>query len=196
MSIHDLPASRREAIAAGIGLAAAGVPLGAAAEAAPRDARGGAAGFDFLLGSWRVRHRKLRERLAGSDEWFEFPGTLVVRPILGGLGNVDENVLEDPGGRYLASSIRRFDPQAGAWSIWWADGRFAGIGEPVTGRFEGAVGRFYGDETFGGRPIRIRFTYEDLAPGRARWSQAFSPDAGGSWETNWIMDFTREETAR
>jgi hypothetical protein len=25
----------------------------------------------------------------------------------------------------------------------------------------------------------------------ARWEQAFSLDKGASWETNWIMDFTR-----
>jgi hypothetical protein len=194
MPIDTIPSSRREVIAAGIGLAAASVPLDAVGAAMP--APPAAAGFDFLLGSWRVRHRKLRYRLAGSEDWFEFPGSLVVRPILGGLGNVDENVLDDPAGRYLASSIRRFDPDAQAWSIYWADERFPGIGDPVIGRFDGNVGRFYGDETFAGRPIRIRFTYEDLGSGRARWNQAFSSDGGQSWETNWVMDFSREEAAR
>ena len=41
----------------------------------------GAAGFDFLHGGWAVRHSKLRERLAGSTDWYEFPGTLDVAPI-------------------------------------------------------------------------------------------------------------------
>lgn len=195
MQIDHFPSSRRQVIAAGVGLAAASVPLRAAGVAVPASP-GGGAGFDFLLGEWRVRHRKLRERLAGSNDWIEFPGSLVVRPILGGLGNVDENVLDDPAGRYRASSIRRFDPSAQTWSIYWADERFPGIGDPVVGRFDGAVGQFFGDETFAGRPIRIRFTYEDQGPGQARWSQAFSPDAGRSWETNWIMDFARGEGAR
>jgi hypothetical protein len=195
MPIDDFPSSRREVIAAGIGFAAAAAPLGAVHAAVPARPAA-AAGFDFLIGSWQVRHRKLRERLAGSKQWFEFPGSLVVRPILGGLGNIDENVLDDPAGRYRASSIRRFDPAAGNWSIYWADERYLGIGDPVVGRFDGDIGRFYGDETLGGRPIRIRFTYEDLEPGRARWSQAFSPDAGQSWETNWIMDFTQQEAVR
>ena len=35
------------------------------------------------------------------------------------------------------------------------------------------------------------FTYENLGPVRARWAQAFSPDSGRSWETNWIMEFSR-----
>ena len=26
-----------------------------------------------------------------------------------------------------------------------------------------------------------------------RWEQAFSEDAGTTWETNWVMDFKRQE---
>ena len=33
--------------------------------------------FDFWMGSWNVRNRRLRERLAGSDEWDEFEATSV-----------------------------------------------------------------------------------------------------------------------
>lgn len=46
--------------------------------------------FDFLLGKWRVENRKLKERLAGCDDWDKFVATLEVKPILNGLGNVDE----------------------------------------------------------------------------------------------------------
>jgi len=31
--------------------------------------------FDFLVGSWRVHHRRLKERLAGNHDWIEFEGT-------------------------------------------------------------------------------------------------------------------------
>ena len=148
-------------------------------------------GFDFLLGRWDVRHRKLRRRLAGGSDWFEFPGTLDVRPILGGLGNVDENVLEDPGGRYLASSLRLFDAKTGRWSVWWLDGRAPAVETPVTGSFDGPRIALFADETFEGRPIRARATYEDQGAGRAEWTQAFSADAGATWEVNWIMAFSR-----
>lgn len=152
----------------------------------------GADGFDFLHGRWTVRHRKLRERLAGSDDWVEFPGTLHVRPFLSGLGNVDENVLADPDGEYLATSIRVFNPASSEWSIYWVDGRSAGLDKPVVGRFDRGVGHFYNDDEYRGQPIRVRFTYEDISSDAARWSQAFSPDAGATWETNWTMDFIRE----
>ena len=39
-----------------------------AAPGAPRD-------FDSFLGKWQVRHRSLRKRLAGSNDWEEFAGT-------------------------------------------------------------------------------------------------------------------------
>ena len=161
-------------------------PAGAVEGASPGN-------FDFLHGRWRVRHRKLRTRLKRASDWFEFPDTLGVNPILGGHGNVDENVLDDPAGRYLATSLRVFDPRAGTWSIYWVDERFPGLGTPVIGRFGGPTGRFYADESFEGRPIAVRFTYEDVRPGHARWAQAFSADGGKRWETNWTMDFERDQ---
>ena len=151
----------------------------------------GSDGFDFLLGRWTVRHRRLAERLKGSSDWIEFPGTLDVDPILGGAGDIDRNVLEDPKGHYLATSLRIFDPHKALWSIYWIDGRAASVANPLVGKFDGRVGHFYNDDELGGRPIRVRFMYEDLERSAARWSQAFSADAGTSWEVNWTMDFTR-----
>lgn len=148
--------------------------------------------FDFLHGRWSVQHRRLKERLAGSADWDEFSGTLDVKPILGGAGNIDENVLEDPGGTFLATSIRVFRPQSDDWSIQWVDQRASGIDTPMIGNFVGKIGHFYCDDTFNGRSIRVRFTYRDEGPSEARWSQAFSTDNGSTWEINWTMEFTRE----
>lgn len=147
--------------------------------------------FDFLHGRWNVTHRKLKDRLAGSSEWFEFPGTLAVGPILGGLGNFDENVLHDPKGEYRASSLRLFNAKSRQWSIWWFDARLPAVEPPVVGGFQGNKGTFYAQDVFKGRPIRVRTTYEPLTPDHAEWTQAFSPDAGANWEVNWIMDFKR-----
>lgn len=147
--------------------------------------------FDFLHGHWKVMHRKLKERLADSQEWIEFPGTLAVAPILGGLGNFDQNVLHDLSGAYEASSLRLFNPRARQWSIWWFDARFPAVEPPVVGGFEGRKGTFYTHDVFKGRPIRVRTTYEPLTPDHAQWTQAFSPDAGARWEVNWLMDFKR-----
>jgi hypothetical protein len=153
---------------------------------------GSANGFHFLHGRWSVRHSKLRERLAGCSDWYDFPGTLDVAPILGGRGNFDHNGLDDPAGRYEAHSLRLHSPDDDQWSVWWLDARDpgAGLGPPVTGRFEGRKVWLYGDDAFAGRAIRVRTTYEPLGEEAAQWTQAFQRD-DGSWEVNWIMDFSR-----
>jgi hypothetical protein len=33
--------------------------------------------FDFLVGGWKIRNRKLKEPLAGCDEWDEFDATQI-----------------------------------------------------------------------------------------------------------------------
>jgi hypothetical protein len=151
----------------------------------------GAADFDFLIGSWSVAHRKLRDRLVGSTEWFEFGGTMQAEAILGGLGNFDKNVIGLPEGGYEACTLRLFHRDTGQWSLHWIDGRDPKLDPPLFGSFKDGIGTFHGDDSFRGRPIKLRFHWELLAPGKARWDQAFSPDAGESWETNWVMEFTR-----
>src|SRR3546814_6721804 len=69
-----------------------------------------------------------------SSDLYELPGRLDGQPIFSGLANVDENGLEDPQGRYLATSLRLFDRPTGSWAIYWIDGRFPTIDPPVVGR--------------------------------------------------------------
>ena len=151
----------------------------------------GRADFDFLAGRWRVRHHRLQRRLAGDTNWDDFAGTCEMWPILGGLGNVDDNVLELPAGTYRAATIRQFDPAMGRWSIWWIDARKPGIEPPVHGSFKDGVGTFLGEDVFDGRPIRVRFLWSGITATSARWEQAFSADNGATWETNWVMEFER-----
>jgi hypothetical protein len=147
--------------------------------------------FDFWIGRWRVHNRVLRERLAGSDEWDEFPATVEARLILDGLGNEDEFHTDHDGG-FVGMSFRFFDPERKRWSIYWADSRRPGVLDaPVFGTFAGDVGVFEGPDTFEGRPILMRFTWTGITTESPRWEQAFSDDGGETWETNWIMEFTR-----
>src|SRR5271166_5882155 len=56
--------------------------------------------FDFLVGHWRVHHRKLKVRLANTHEWIEFEGTLSSQPLMGDYSNVDDLALNVPGNPY------------------------------------------------------------------------------------------------
>lgn len=148
--------------------------------------------FDSHFGSWRARHRRLKERLANSTEWIEFDGTCVMRPLLGGVANMDDNFFNRPGGAYRGVSLRAFDPKTRTWAIWWLDSRFPHtIDVPVIGSFKDGVGAFLADETFNGRPIKVRFLWSNITPNARQWEQAFSPDGGRTWETNWVTYFTR-----
>jgi hypothetical protein len=148
--------------------------------------------FDFIMGSWTVAHRCLKERLAGCTEWIEFTGTSTTRKVLGGFGNLEDNTLSPPSGSYCAVALRSFDRRTGNWSIWWLNGRVPGeIDIPVVGKFTDGIGEFYADDQLNGKKIRIRLTWSVPEPGRPHWEQAFSEDGGQSWETNWLMEFTR-----
>jgi len=149
--------------------------------------------FDFLMGAWRVFHRRLKARLAGSTTWEEFDGTCAARKILGAQGNIDDNVINIPGGTYRAATMRAFDPAMRRWAIWWLDARSPrSLDAPVVGAFEDGVGTFYAEDNLGDLPIRVRFLWTRISSASPRWEQAFSPDAGATWETNWTMDFTRD----
>lgn len=148
--------------------------------------------FDFFIGHWDVTHRRLKERLCGCTDWEVFAGRNVVKKILGGFGNVDDNLLYLPGGTYRAVTLRSFDRHTKTWSIWWLDSRTPGaLDVPVVGSFTDGIGTFVAHDSLGGRPIVVRFTWAVPEPDQPRWEQAFSPDGGATWETNWTMEFRR-----
>jgi hypothetical protein len=61
----------------------------------------------------------------------------------------------------------------------------------IVDRFENGVGTFYADYPFKGKPTRVRFLWTQLST-TPRWEQAFSTKGEKTWETNWIMDFTKQ----
>ena len=151
----------------------------------------GSRDFDFLLGHWHVHNRQLRHRLQGSDEWREFDATQSVQLILGGLGNLDEMETDLQGTRFIGLSLRLYNPETKLWSIYWVDNRSAELQPPVVGSFRDGVGLFSGADICNGQPVIARFIWSEITDNSARWEQAFSPDAGQTWETNWIMTFQR-----
>lgn len=148
--------------------------------------------FDFIIGKWKVHHHRLKTRLAGSREWQDFEGTSQVWKTLNGQGTFDENFIDIPGGGYWANGIRAYDPKTDQWAIWWLDARHPeSIETPVRGRFENGVGTFQADDVQLGKPVIVRFVWSGITHDKAHWEQAFSPDGGKTWETNWVMDLTR-----
>jgi len=148
-------------------------------------------GFAFLYGEWRVHHRSLRVK-GERREWLDTSGTAGCRELMRGRANLEEQTIEAPSGSYRAVALRSYDPKTSQWSIWWLDGRAPhDLDPPVQGRFDDGVGTFYGDTTIDGKPQRVRFVWSRMTATSARWEQAYSADAGRTWETNWVMEFRR-----
>lgn len=161
----------------------AGVPE-AAGEAGARD-------FDFYPGVWRVKNRKLAERLKGSQHWLESEATDTAQSVLGGLGVLAQYRQTIDGKPFEGVSLYLFNPATREWSLYWADSVRGTMDPPLVGRFAGGKGTFIGDDQHDGKPIKIRFIWSPLSASSLRWEQAFSADQGKTWETNWLMELTR-----
>ncbi|NIZ60400.1 DUF1579 domain-containing protein [Sedimentitalea sp. CY04] len=148
--------------------------------------------FDFEVGEWRVHHRRLKERLSGCTDWEEFNGSSETRLVLGGNGNVEDNVLDFPSGAYRAMAIRAFDVSSQTWAIWWLSANDPHqLDVPVIGKFEDGVGSFFAEDLHNGQPVTVRFLWLRTDTESPRWEQAMSCDGGATWETNWTMEFER-----
>jgi hypothetical protein len=158
----------------------------------------GAHDFDFIYGSWTVQNRKLRDVTdQACEEWVEFDATSEAFPVLHGVGHIDRmEVPRAPDGPgFEGMTLRLFDPSLDTWSIWWSSTRAPGrLDPPVVGRFTDGRGVFEGDDEVAGRPIRLRFEWT-ADPAAPRWQQEFSYDGGATWTLNWVMTFTRTQTA-
>lgn len=155
--------------------------------------------FDFLIGTWQVANRKLSDPVAASSAtWLSFAANSEERPILGGLGNIEmyRSSVFPARGNFEALALRLFEPETGLWRIWWTSTARPGTLEvPMVGKFVEGRGQFEADDVIESRAVKVRFEWLNLSPSSARWAQAFSFDGGASWNTNWIMEFTRRPDA-
>jgi hypothetical protein len=159
-----------------------------------QEKRDGRNDFDFLVGQWKSVQRRLRERLVGCTDWEVFEADLTMRKILNGLGNIDKVTMHREAGVALGFTLRLYNPETCEWSIYWAsDAGANNIFPPMIGKFENGVGHFYAYEPIQGQHIYTRFIWTVINENECQWEQAFSTDAGQTWETNWINVFTREE---
>jgi len=149
----------------------------------------GVRAFDFLFGTWTVRHRLLKQRGVGCAEWMEFEGACECQPRLDGAANIEEHHFTGRGDKGIA--LRLFDPSTGAWSVYWVSSRDGLLCPPVVGVFDGPGCVFEGEDTDSGRPIHQRYIWSRTDTDTPRWEQDFSYDGGRTWERNWVMEWTR-----
>jgi len=170
-----------------IGMALVVLSVGAAA--APPD---GQHDFDWEIGAWTTKLQRLREPLSGKTEWIDYAGTSVVKPVMGGRANLVELDVGGSAGRIAGVSLRLYQPASGQWTLHFANLGNGLMTDPMFGSFKDGRGSFYGHDTVNGRAVLVRFLILPMGAGEWRFEQAYSPDGGQRWETNWIAIDTRQ----
>jgi hypothetical protein len=156
--------------------------------------RDGQHDFDFQIGTWKTHVKRLVHPLTGSTTWAEYDGSTAVRKIWNGRANLSELEADGPAGHLENLSLRLYNPESHQWSLNYANSRGGAIDVPFTvGQFKSGRGEFFDMEPINGRNTLVRNVWSDITPTSCRFEQAFSQDAGNTWEVNWIATNTRME---
>jgi len=159
--------------------------------AAAPERRDGARDFDFEIGTWNTRLKRLVHPLSGSDEWAEYTGTTVVSKVWNGRANLVELVADGPAGHFEGASLRLYNPESRQWSLNFANARSGTLSLPTIGEFKDGRGVFFNQDSLNGRAILVRFLIIPIDARTIRFEQAYSDDIGKTWETNWIAIDTK-----
>jgi preprotein translocase subunit SecG len=147
--------------------------------------------FDFNFGTWKTHVKRLLHPLAASTSWTEYDGMSVVHKVWNGRASIFELEVDDPTGHIEGVGLRLYNSESHQWNLNWTNSSQGMLTQPMIGEFKDGQGEFFDRENFNGRAILARNGFYDITPTSARFEQAFSADGGKTWETNWIMTFTK-----
>jgi hypothetical protein len=168
-------------------------PATAQTEAGALQMRDGQHDFDFHFGSWHTHVRILINPLTGSKTWVESDGTVTVRKIWDGLGNLEEIEASNATTHFKGLTLFLYNPKAHQWSQTSANMNDGSLSTPLIGEFKNGRGEFYDQETYNGRSILVRFVWSDITADSHRIEQSYSADGGKTWEPNLVANLTREK---
>ncbi len=149
--------------------------------------------FDFAIGEWDVLNRN---QPADDTGWYD-TGTATSRvyPVAAGCGIVEHWRGHTFGDFLVGFTLRAFNPQLGQWDLvlLWPNTGQPRFGK-MTGGFRHNRGEFYSRSLSAeGDTLLTQLTFSDITAESIRWQEARSPDNGRSWNSSWIMEFTRRE---
>lgn len=153
--------------------------------------RDGQRDFDFNIGTWKTHVSRLLHPLTGSTTWTEYDGISIVRKVWNGRASLFELEVDGTAGHMEGVGLRLYNPDTRQWSLNWANSTDGTMNSPMIGEFKDGRGEFFDGEQFNGKAIFARNRFTDITPNSSRFEQAFSDDGGKTWETNWVMTFTR-----
>src|SRR5262249_37947574 len=131
-----------------------------AAAGAPGEIPPGKPGeFDFLAGSWKIRHRMLVK-----GAWEEFGGEATCWSILGGVGSIEE--LRIPARDFSGLGLRLLDREKSVWNDFWVNAKSGVLGAAgMPGGFKDGVGTFVAEDSDGGQIVKARGVWDHITKG-------------------------------
>jgi hypothetical protein len=145
-------------------------------------ARDGAHDFDFDLGVWTTHIIRRLHPLSGSDQTVELTGTVTVRQVWGGRGQLEEIEANSPNGHWEGMTVFLYDPKARQWSMNFANSSVGKFTTPMIGSFQNGRGELIGQDTLDGRSILVRGVWSDIGPTSHTYQESYSADGGRTWE--------------
>jgi hypothetical protein len=147
--------------------------------------------FDFFVGKRRIFNTRLKSRFTGSNEWEKSTAIVEMQKVFkNSLANIDVGSFEGPS-PFEGMTVRVFNPQTKLWSLYWVNSITGVLSPPLVGSFEKGVGHFFAKMIREGRDIIAVFRWDARDKENPKWSQAFSPDNGKTWEWNWYMTYEK-----
>lgn len=157
--------------------------------------RDGQPDFDFNIGTWKTHIRRLKHPLTGSDDWVDLNGTVEVRKVFNGRGQLEEIEADGATGHLEGLTLFLYHPEAHQWAQYFANSAEGVLGQPEIGEFKNGRGELCQQEFFNGRSILVRFIWSDITTNSHNIEQSFSNDGGKTWEPNFVATLTRDKTA-
>jgi hypothetical protein len=196
MIIHFVEFTMRKIIAPlFVCLAAAFVLTSSAGAQPPSDPpalRDGSHDMDFNFGTWHTEIARVPDPFAEPSNVVRLAGTVTVKPIWNGKGELEEIEAEGPNGHWEGANLFLYDPTARQWIQTYVDsseGRFdepSGIGEYRNGNIE-----YYSADKLHGRAILDRAIWSDIKPDSHTYEESFSNDGGRTWHPAFTAHLTR-----
>jgi opacity protein-like surface antigen len=167
-------------------------PVAAQAKANPPALRDGSHDMDFNFGTWHTEIDRVPDPFGNPSNVVHLAGTVTVKPIWNGKGELEEIEAESPNGHWEGANLFLYDPTARQWIQTYVDsseGRFdepSGIGEYRDGNVE-----YYSAAKVQGRAVLDRAIWSDIKPDSHTYQESFSEDGGRTWHPAFTAHLTR-----
>jgi hypothetical protein len=149
--------------------------------------------FDFNFGVWNTHIKRVLDPLSGATHSIELNGTVTVRKVWDGRGQLEEIETDGPNGHWEGLTLFLYNPEAHQWSQTFANGKAGVLTSPLIGAFTHGRGELFAQETLDGRTVLVRGVWSDITPDSHHFEQSYSDDGGKTWAPAFIANLTRHK---